>query len=171
MPIRSGAAYLAAVIGTTAILVLMFLAYGRFGMYANIALVINIADDPWRHGDGQHHADAARYCRFRADHRRSGGRQRADQRTHSRRTEAGRRVVQAIEIGYKEASRAIFDANSTNVIAAVLMFIFGSGPIRGFAVVSDDRHRHIGLHGRHADPHVGRRLGETHPSARIGYLR
>jgi preprotein translocase subunit SecD len=43
--------------------------------------------------------------------------------------------VQAIEVGYKEASRAIFDANTTNVIAAVLLFLFGSGPIRGFAVV------------------------------------
>ena len=32
-------------------------------------------------------------------------------------------------------STAIFDANITNVIAAVLMFYFGSGPIRGFAVV------------------------------------
>jgi len=47
----------------------------------------------------------------------------------------GRRVVQAVEAGYKEASRAIFDANITNVIAAVLMFMFGSGPVRGFAVV------------------------------------
>lgn len=47
----------------------------------------------------------------------------------------GRRVVQAVEAGYKEASRAIFDANITNTIAAVIMFIFGSGPIRGFAVV------------------------------------
>ena len=34
-----------------------------------------------------------------------------------------------------EASTAIFDANITNVIAAVLMFYFGSGPVRGFAVV------------------------------------
>jgi len=47
----------------------------------------------------------------------------------------GRRVVQAVEQGYKESSSAIFDANITNVIAAVLMFLFGSGPIRGFAVV------------------------------------
>jgi preprotein translocase subunit SecD len=47
----------------------------------------------------------------------------------------GRRVVQAVESGYKEASRAIFDANITNVIAAVIMFLFGTGPIRGFAVV------------------------------------
>jgi preprotein translocase subunit SecD len=47
----------------------------------------------------------------------------------------GRRVAQAVENGYKEASRAIFDANITNVIAAVLLFQFGSGPIKGFAVV------------------------------------
>jgi preprotein translocase subunit SecD len=47
----------------------------------------------------------------------------------------GRRVVQAVELGYSEASRAIFDANITNVIAAVIMFLFGTGPVRGFAVV------------------------------------
>ncbi|WP_374389687.1 MMPL family transporter, partial [Sandaracinobacter sp.] len=47
----------------------------------------------------------------------------------------GKPLVPAIETGYKEASRAIFDANVTNVIAAVIMFWFGSGPIKGFAVV------------------------------------
>ncbi|MBB5686205.1 protein translocase subunit SecD [Sphingobium boeckii] len=47
----------------------------------------------------------------------------------------GRAPMQASEFGYKEASRAIFDANITNVISAVIMFTFGSGPIRGFAVV------------------------------------
>jgi preprotein translocase subunit SecD len=47
----------------------------------------------------------------------------------------GRRVVQAVEQGYKESSSAIFDANITNVIAAVIMFVFGSGPIKGFAAV------------------------------------
>ena len=47
----------------------------------------------------------------------------------------GRRVFAAVENGYKEASRAIFDANITNVIAAVLMFLIGSGPVKGFAVV------------------------------------
>ena len=47
----------------------------------------------------------------------------------------GRRVVNAVEMGYTEASRAIFDANITNVIAATLMFVFGSGPVRGFAIV------------------------------------
>jgi preprotein translocase subunit SecD len=47
----------------------------------------------------------------------------------------GRRILDALETGYREASTAIFDANITNVIAAGLMFWFGSGPIRGFAVV------------------------------------
>jgi len=47
----------------------------------------------------------------------------------------GRRLLDALETGYKEAQTAIFDANITNVIAAVLMFYFGSGPVRGFAVV------------------------------------
>jgi preprotein translocase subunit SecD len=47
----------------------------------------------------------------------------------------GRKVLEALELGYTEASTAIFDANITNVIAAVLMYYFGSGPIRGFALV------------------------------------
>ena len=42
----------------------------------------------------------------------------------------GRSVVQAVELGYKEASRTIFDANITNVIAACIMFLLGSGPVR-----------------------------------------
>ncbi|MGH6659300.1 MAG: MMPL family transporter, partial [Sphingomicrobium sp.] len=47
----------------------------------------------------------------------------------------GRRTLDALETGYREASTAIFDANITNTIAAALMMYFGSGPIRGFAVV------------------------------------
>jgi preprotein translocase subunit SecD len=47
----------------------------------------------------------------------------------------GRQALQSIEFGYKEASTAIFDANLTNVISAVILFWFGSGPIKGFAVV------------------------------------
>ncbi len=47
----------------------------------------------------------------------------------------GRTVLDAIDNGWKEASTAILDANITNAIAGALMFQFGSGPIRGFAVV------------------------------------
>jgi preprotein translocase subunit SecD len=47
----------------------------------------------------------------------------------------GRQAITAVQFGYKEAGSAIFDANITNVISAIIMFWFGSGPIRGFAVV------------------------------------
>jgi preprotein translocase subunit SecD len=47
----------------------------------------------------------------------------------------GRRISRRHRNGLQEASTAIFDANITNVIAAALMYYFGSGPIRGFAVV------------------------------------
>jgi preprotein translocase subunit SecD len=47
----------------------------------------------------------------------------------------GRRLIDAVETGYREAFRAIFDANVTHVISAAIMVYFGSGPVRGFAVV------------------------------------
>ncbi len=47
---------------------------------------------------------------------------------------AGRGPVGAIDAGFRGATRTIVDANVTTLIAAVLLFQFGSGPIRGFAV-------------------------------------
>ncbi len=47
----------------------------------------------------------------------------------------GRSVVQAVELGYKEASRTIFEANMTHAISGFIMFALGSGPVKGFAVV------------------------------------
>lgn len=126
---------LAAVIGTTAILVLMFLVYGRFGLYANAALVINILMILGVMGMANATLTLPGIAGFVLT---IGAAVDANVLINERIREElkrGRRVVQAIEVGYKEASRAIFDANSTNVIAAVLLFIFGSGPIRGFAVV------------------------------------
>ncbi|KPK41713.1 MAG: hypothetical protein AMJ78_04735 [Omnitrophica WOR_2 bacterium SM23_29] len=41
---------------------------------------------------------------------------------------------QAIALGYDRAFSAIFDSNITTLIAAFLLFQFGTGPIRGFAV-------------------------------------
>jgi protein-export membrane protein SecD len=40
----------------------------------------------------------------------------------------------AIEIGYSKAFVTIIDANLTTIIAAIALYILGSGPIRGFAV-------------------------------------
>jgi preprotein translocase subunit SecD len=42
--------------------------------------------------------------------------------------------VRAIEIGYERAMSAIVDANVTTLITAVVLFYFGAGPVRGFAV-------------------------------------
>lgn len=47
---------------------------------------------------------------------------------------AGKTVRASIDAGYGQASRAIVDANITTFIAAVVLFYFGTGPIKGFAV-------------------------------------
>lgn len=47
---------------------------------------------------------------------------------------AGRNLRLAITNGYERAFSAIFDSNLTTLIAAFLLFQFGTGPIRGFAV-------------------------------------
>ena len=122
-------------VGALALMAFIVLTYGRFGLYACAALVLNflmilgvmalmnttltlpgIAGFVLTIGAA---VDANVLINERIREERA----------------KGRRVVQAVEMGYKEASRAIFDANITNTIAAVLMFFFGSGPVRGFAVV------------------------------------
>ena len=126
---------IAMLVGAVALMTFILVTYGRFGVYACIALVINmlmilgimaIANTtltlPGIAGfvltiGAAVDANVLINERIREERHR------------------GRRVVQAVEMGYKEASRAIFDANITNVIAAALMFFFGSGPVKGFAVV------------------------------------
>ncbi len=46
----------------------------------------------------------------------------------------GRSLKAAIGAGYNKAFSAIFDSNLTTLIAAILLFQFGTGPIKGFAV-------------------------------------
>jgi preprotein translocase subunit SecD len=126
---------LASVVATVAVILFMLVTYGRFGIYATAALIVNallilgimaifnasltlpgIAGFVLTIGAAVD-ANVLINERIREEQRR------------------GRRILDALETGYKEASTAIFDANITNVIAAVLMYYFGSGPIRGFAVV------------------------------------
>ena len=47
---------------------------------------------------------------------------------------AGRTIRAAIEAGFKNAFTAILDSNITTLISAVVLYILGSGPIKGFAV-------------------------------------
>ena len=126
---------IAGIIATVAVLALMLVVYGHFGIYANIALIFNVfliiavmaffnatLTLPGIAGfvltiGAAVDANVLINERIREELKR------------------GRRPFQAVELGYTEASRAIFDANVTNVIAAALMFWFGSGPIKGFAVV------------------------------------
>jgi len=126
---------IASIVATLAVIVFMLITYGRFGVYTTYGLIVNallilgimavfnasltlpgIAGFVLTIGAAVD-ANVLINERIREEQRR------------------GRKTLDAIETGYKEASTAIFDANITNVIAAVLMWYFGSGPIRGFAVV------------------------------------
>jgi preprotein translocase subunit SecD len=117
------------------VMIFMLVTYGRFGVYANIALLVNaflilgvmsmfnatltlpgIAGFILTIGAAVD-ANVLINERIREEIRR------------------GRRMIDAVETGYKEAMRAIFDANVTHVISAAIMAYFGSGPVRGFAVV------------------------------------
>jgi len=126
---------IASIVATLAVILFMLVTYGRFGVYATAGLVVNalmilgilaifgsaltlpgIAGFVLTIGAAVD-ANVLINERIREEQRR------------------GRKILDAIETGYKEASTAIFDANITNVIAAALMYYFGSGPIQGFAVV------------------------------------
>ncbi|MEW4448338.1 protein translocase subunit SecD [Qipengyuania sp. JC766] len=131
--IRKG--MLAILIGSVAVIALMIASYGRFGVYATAALVFNVAmilgimaimnstlTLPGLAGfvltiGAAVDANVLINERIREERKR------------------GRRVIAAVETGYKEASRAIYDANITNFIAGALLLGFGSGPVRGFAIV------------------------------------
>ncbi|CDO38210.1 protein translocase subunit SecD [Novosphingobium sp. KN65.2] len=122
-------------VGSLLVVLLMIVTYGRFGIYATIALIFNVLmilgvmavmgttlTLPGIAGfvltiGAAVDANVLIYERMREERKK------------------GRRVLAAVENGYKEASRAIYDANVTNAIAGALLFAFGSGPVRGFAVV------------------------------------
>jgi preprotein translocase subunit SecD len=126
---------IASLVGTLGVVIFMLVTYGRFGVYANIALAVNaflilgimamfnatltlpgIAGFILTIGAAVD-ANVLINERIREEIRR------------------GRRLIDAVETGYHEAFRAIFDANVTHVISAGIMAYFGSGPVRGFAVV------------------------------------
>lgn len=46
---------------------------------------------------------------------------------------AGKNIKNALQAGYKNAFSAIFDSNLTSIITGVILYVFGTGPIRGFA--------------------------------------
>ncbi len=124
----------ASVVGLVAVLIFMAIAYGRFGLYADIALLMNvililgalsvlqatltlpgIAGIVLTIGMAVD-ANVLIFERIREEAR------------------AGRTPISAIDAGYSRAFTTIIDANVTTLIAAILLYAFGSGPVRGFAV-------------------------------------
>ncbi len=47
---------------------------------------------------------------------------------------AGRSVITSLDSGFKRAFATIIDSNVTMFVAALILYLFGSGPVRGFAV-------------------------------------
>lgn len=125
---------IAAVIGLAAVMVFIILSYGFFGLIANLALGINIlmifgvlslfgatltlpgiAGIVLTVGMAVD-ANVLIFERIREEMRR------------------GKNVLASIDVGYSRAFGTIVDANVTTLIAALILFQFGSGPVKGFAV-------------------------------------
>ncbi|MEI7675705.1 MAG: protein translocase subunit SecDF, partial [Bacteroidales bacterium] len=49
---------------------------------------------------------------------------------------AGKTLRKAVEDGYKHAFSAIFDSNLTSIITGIILFYYGTGPIKGFATTT-----------------------------------
>ena len=131
--IRAGT--IAASVAVLAVSLLMITVYGRFGVYSVLALIMNIflilgvmsaggftLTLPGIAGlvltiGAAVDANVLINERIREEQRK------------------GRGVVQSVEVGFRDATRTIWDANSLNIIVAIIMFLFGSGPVKGFAVV------------------------------------
>ena len=128
------AGVIAGIIGGIAVMIFMIIAYGLFGVFAVLSLALNIimllgvlsvlgatltlpgiAGIVLTIGMAVD-ANVLIYERIREEQR------------------GGRTPVQAIEAGFQRAIGTIMDANLTTLIAAVILFFLGSGPVQGFAV-------------------------------------
>lgn len=125
---------IATLVAFAAVLVFMALSYGLFGLFANIALIINIGlifgllsvigatlTLPGIAGivltvGMAVDANVLIFERIREELKTAKG------------------PARAIELGYEKALSAILDANITTFITAVILFVMGSGPVRGFAI-------------------------------------
>ncbi len=124
----------AGIIGVVVIAIAMLLLYGLFGVFANIAMVLNgilllgalsvlqatltlpgIAGIVLTLGMAVD-ANVLVFERIREEVRN------------------GRSPITAIDHGYREAMNTIIDANLTTLISSLILFMLGSGPIRGFAI-------------------------------------
>ena len=125
---------IACIVAFAAVLIFMGLSYGLFGLFANAALIINvglifgllsmigatltlpgIAGIVLTIGMAVD-ANVLIFERIREELKTAKG------------------PARAIELGYEKALSAIIDANITTFITAVILYLMGSGPVRGFAI-------------------------------------
>ena len=130
--IRAGS--IALIVGFGAVMIYMVLVYGRFGLIANMALLVNltlilgalsglqatltlpgIAGVILTIGMAVD-ANVLIFERIREE------------------IAIGRSPMSAVETGFAKARSTILDANITTLIAAMLLLLFGSGPVQGFGV-------------------------------------
>jgi preprotein translocase subunit SecD len=125
---------LAAYVGSIMVIVFMLLTYRLFGVFANVAVAINVAmifgvlsllnatlTLPGIAGivltvGIAVDSNVLIYERIREELR------------------GGRNAISAIDAGFKRALSTILDSNITTFIAAAVLFYIGTGPVRGFAV-------------------------------------
>ena len=125
---------IAAIIGSILVVGFMFVAYGFLGFIANIALAVHVAmiiailsvlgatlTLPGIAGivltiGMAVDSNVLIYERIREERRN------------------GRSVIQAIDAGFTRALATIVDSNVTSLIATVVLFYLGTGPVKGFAV-------------------------------------
>ena len=121
-------------VGAAMVIIFMFLTYGLFGLFANIAVAINVAmifgvlsllnatlTLPGIAGivltvGIAVDSNVLIYERIREEVR------------------GGRSPIMAIDAGFARALATILDSNITTFIAAAVLFFIGTGPVRGFAV-------------------------------------
>jgi len=125
---------IACIVAGVAVLFFMVASYGLFGIFANIALTINVAlifgmlsliggtlTLPGIAGivltiGMAVDANVLIFERIREELKTAKG------------------PARAIELGYEKALSAIVDANITTFITALILYVMGSGPVRGFAI-------------------------------------
>ena len=125
---------LSSYVGAAMVIIFMFVTYGLFGLFANIAVAVNVAmifgvlsllnatlTLPGIAGivltvGIAVDSNVLIYERIREEVR------------------AGRSPIMAIDAGFSRALATILDSNITTFIAAAVLFYIGTGPVRGFAV-------------------------------------
>ena len=124
----------ASVIGMVLVIAFMIVTYGRFGIMADIALFFNV---PLILAALSRLQATLTLPRIAGIILTIGMAVDANVLIFERireETRYGRSPFNAVEIGYQRALTTIIDSNLTTLFAAVFLYSFGSGPIRGFAV-------------------------------------